>query len=63
MELCQASFACWNFNVVPRFGPVAQESLADSALLNSPPRFISHFTVIAIAITHRHQPIVGIVVR
>jgi len=35
MELCQASFACWNFNVVPRFGPVAQESLVDSALLNS----------------------------
>jgi hypothetical protein len=33
MELCQASFACWNFNVVPRFGPVAQESLVDSALL------------------------------
>ena len=29
---------------------------------NSPPRFISHFTMIAIAITHRHQPIVGIVV-
>ncbi len=35
MELCQASFACWNFNVVRRFGPVAQESLVDSALLKS----------------------------
>jgi hypothetical protein len=35
MELCQASFACWNFNVVPRFGPVAQESVVDSALLRS----------------------------
>jgi hypothetical protein len=29
---------------------------------NLPPRFISHFTMIAIAITHRHQRIVGIVV-
>jgi hypothetical protein len=29
---------------------------------NLPPRFISHFTMIAIAITHRHQRIVEIVV-